>query len=244
MGEVYVRISLSFKGLHNLVGDVLKKGVILVSGGLDSATLLYYLKNKGVELHGLVFDYAQRHKRELKSAEALLKGAKVSFKKIKLEFPWKGSALTDSKLSVPKKRSMSRMNKGIPITYVPARNLIFLSLATGYAEAIGAEKIYYGANALDYSGYPDCRPDFVASLNQTIKKGTKRGAENKAIKIEAPLVKKSKKEIILIGKKYGVPFEKTWSCYSGGKKPCGQCDSCLLRAKGFAEAKLIDPCCG
>lgn len=215
--------------------------MVLVSGGLDSATLLYYLKKKRVQLHGLVFDYGQRHNRELKSAQALLELAKVPFHKIKLEFPWKGSALTDQKIKLPKKRSMQRMAKGIPSTYVPARNLIFLSLATGYAEAIGAERIYYGANALDYSGYPDCRPNFVEALNKTIIKGTKRGAEKKAIKIEAPLIHKTKKEIILLGKQYGVPFGQTWSCYSGGKRACGQCDSCLLRAKGFAEAGLVDP---
>ncbi len=219
----------------------MSKAVILVSGGLDSGTLLYYLKKKKVSLHALVFDYKQRHKRELKSAVALLRVAKVPFEKIELEFPWKGSALTDKKVKLPKKRSVKRMSTGIPSTYVPARNLIFLSLATGYAEAIGAEKIYYGANALDYSGYPDCRPDFIESLNQTIKKGTKRGDEKKAIKIEAPLVNKTKKEIIEIGKQCGLDFGKTWSCYSGGKKPCGECDSCLIRAKGFTEAGFPDP---
>lgn len=219
----------------------MNKGVILVSGGLDSATLLYYLKTKKFRLHGLVFDYAQRHKKELKSAVALLKEAKVPFEKVKIEFPWKGSALTDKRVKIPKKRSIKKMARGIPATYVPARNLIFLSLAAGYAEAIGAGQIFYGANALDYSGYPDCRPVFVDALNQTLKKGTKRGDENKGIKIKAPLVHKTKKEIILLGSRLGVPFNKTWSCYSGGKKPCGQCDSCLLRAKGFAEAKLDDP---
>lgn len=220
----------------------MKKGVVLVSGGLDSAALLYYLKKRRqYHLFGLIYDYNQRHKRELKSAVQLLRGAGIEFQKVKLNFPWKGSALLNTKTALPKKRSLARISKGIPSTYVPARNLIFLSLAAGYAEAIGAEKIFYGANALDYSGYPDCRPGFVKELNKTVKAGTKRGAEKKAIRIEAPLIRKTKKEIILTGKKCGVPFEKTWSCYSGGKKPCRKCDSCLLRAKGFAEAGLKDP---
>jgi len=219
-----------------------KKAVVLVSGGLDSATLLYFLKKKRqYQLHGLIFDYDQRHIGELKSANSLLRKANIPYHRIKLDFPWKGSVLTDKKRKLPKKRSLAQMGRGIPATYVPARNLIFLSLATGYAEAIGAERIFYGANAVDYSGYPDCRPQFVDSLNKTIRVGTKRGAEKKPIQIEAPLVKKTKKEIILLGWEYGVPFEKTWSCYAGEKRPCGQCDSCKLRAKGFAEAGLNDP---
>lgn len=221
---------------------IIRKAVVLVSGGLDSATLLYFLKKKKrFSLHALVFDYNQRHKKELKSALSLLRTSKVPYRKIKLEFPWKGSPLVDRKKRLPKKRSYERISKGIPSTYVPARNLIFLSLATGFAEAIGAEHIFYGANAVDYSGYPDCRPRFVAQLNKTIQIGTKSGTEKRAIRIEAPLVSKTKGEIVLIGKRYGVPFEKTWSCYAGGKRPCGECDSCKLRAKGFAEVGLKDP---
>lgn len=143
----------------------MKKAVVLVSGGLDSATLLYFLKKKRqYQLHGLIFDYDQRHIGELKSANSLLRKANIPYHRIKLDFPWKGSVLTDKKRKLPKKRSLAQMGRGIPATYVPARNLIFLSLATGYAEAIGAERIFYGANAVDYSGYPDCRPQFPSTF--------------------------------------------------------------------------------
>ena len=220
----------------------MRKAVVLVSGGMDSAVLLYFLKKvRHYELSALLFDYGQRHRRELQSATALLRAAKVPYHAVKLQFPWKGSSLLDRGQKIPRRQSVSEIAGEIPSTYVPARNLIFLSLATGYAEAIGAERIFYGANAVDYSGYPDCRPVFVDHLNRTIRVGTKSGSERKIIRIEAPLLRLTKGEIALLGKKCGVPFEKTWSCYAGGKKPCGKCDSCLLRARGFAEAKMKDP---
>lgn len=220
----------------------MKKAIVLVSGGMDSAVLLYFLKKtRRYRLHGLLFDYGQRHRQEMKSAASLLKAARVPFQKVDLNFPWKGSVLLDPEARLPRRRTLKEIRRAIPPTYVPARNLIFLSLATGCAEAIGAERIFYGANAVDYSGYPDCRPVFVDHLNRTIRTGTRAGSLRKTIQIEAPLLRLSKGEIVLLGKQCGVPFEKTWSCYAGEMRPCGECDSCRLRAKGFEEAGMKDP---
>ena len=133
------------------------------------------------------------------------------------------------------------MQKNIPVTYVPARNSIFLTFAASCAEASNAEAIFIGANALDYSGYPDCRPEYFEAAEKMIRLGTKAGVEGKKIEIKAPLLKLSKKEIVILGNKLGVPFEKTWSCYQGKERPCGECDSCILRAKGFREAGIVDP---
>lgn len=210
----------------------MERAVVLLSGGLDSATTLYLAKKRGFHCSCLSFDYGQRHKRELDSAKKIAKAAGCTYQMLKIKLPWGGSSLLDSKTDIPTR------GRGIPNTYVPARNIIFLSFALSFAEAIGARAIFIGANALDFSGYPDCRPEFYRAFNKVIVTGTKKG---KAIKIETPLINKSKAEIIKLASCLGVPYELTWSCYRGGKSPCGRCDSCYFRAKGFQEAGLADP---
>jgi len=201
------------------------KAIVLLSGGLDSTTTLYSAIKKGYQCFALIFDYGQRHRREIKSAVAVAKCAKVSYQIIQIKLPWKGSSLLDKKLNIP----AGRQFKGIPSTYVPARNTIFLSFALSYAETIGAKAIFIGANAIDFSGYPDCRPNFYQAFQKVIQTGTKA----KKIKVLTPLIKMSKAQIIRLGMKLGAPLELTWSCYKGGKRPCGVCDSCRLRRKGF-----------
>jgi 7-cyano-7-deazaguanine synthase len=207
------------------------KCVVLLSGGLDSTTTLYYAKSKGYDCRALIFDYGQRHKREIRSAVAVAKRSKTPYLILKIALPWKGSALLDVKNTLPVNRSMKSIGKGIPSTYVPARNTIFLSFALSYAEAIGAKAIFIGANAIDFSGYPDCRPDYYRAFQKVIGKGTKA----KSIRIITPLIKLTKSQIIKLGLKLGAPLDLTWSCYRGGKQPCGVCDSCRLRERGFRE---------
>ena len=214
---------------------------MLLSGGLDSATVLAIALRKGFRCSCLIVDYGQRHRREIRSARAIARAAGCPAVEVKLRFPWGGSALTDRRLRVPVARSLRRIGRGIPATYVPARNTIFLSLALGFAEASGAAAIFIGANALDFSGYPDCRPRYYRLMQRAAKAGTKAGAEGKGIRIVTPLIRLTKAQIIRRGMRLGVPYEKSWSCYLGGKRPCGRCDSCLLRAKGFREAGTADP---
>lgn len=216
----------------------MKKTIVLLSGGLDSATTLYLAKSKGYGISCLIFDYGQRHRKEIDAAKKIARLAKCRFDVIKLDFFWKGSSLLDKKISIP---AGKKTPKGIPSTYVPARNTVFLSLALSYAEAAGASAIFIGANALDYSGYPDCRPQFYHAFNKLARVATKCGVENRPIKIESPLIGMKKSEIIALGLKLGVPYKETWSCYKGGRTPCGQCDSCIIRENGFAEAKQKDP---
>ena len=213
-----------------------RKAVVLLSGGLDSATTLYYAIDKGYDCICLIFDYGQRHKKEIESAKKVAVSCGVRYKVIKIALPWKGSALLDRSIAVPKNRKHPA--KEIPATYVPARNTIFLSFAVSCAEAIGAKAIFIGANAVDFSGYPDCRPGYYKVYNELIARGTKAGA---AIKIHTPLINMAKSGIIKLGKKLGVPYGNTWSCYTGGKTPCLTCDSCIIREKGFREAKTRDP---
>ena len=216
------------------------KAIVLLSGGLDSATCLYQAKKDNSEVAAISFDYSQKHKIELKAAKKLAKINGIPHYIQKLDpAVFQGSALTDSKIRVPK--SGVRKNT-IPVTYVPGRNTLFLAFASSLCEGMGFNRIYIGVNALDYSGYPDCRPDFIKSMQKTIDLGTKRGIENKnPVKIITPLIKLSKKEIILLGHNLGVPFHFTHSCYDPvGDKPCGRCDSCLLRKKGFQEAGIAD----
>ncbi len=218
-----------------------ERAVILLSGGLDSATALYLARRQGYECHCLIMDYAQRHRKEVFAARRIAKAAGARFQIVRLEFPWKGSALTDMKIAVPSQRALFRIGRGIPPTYVPARNTVFLSLALGFSEAIGASRLFIGANALDFSGYPDCRPDYYRAFQRVARLGTKAGAEGKTIRVETPLIRMSKKEIIRLGRRLGVPYELTWSCYQGRRVPCGRCDSCILREKGFREAGWPDP---
>lgn len=217
----------------------MKKSIVLLSGGLDSATTLYYALDKGYQVQALIFDYGQRHRKEVRAAQAVARAAGVGFKVVKIAFPWKGSALTDARQVIPRRKTIA-VNE-IPSTYVPARNIIFVSYAASFAEAVGARSIFIGANAIDYSGYPDCRPEFFKAFQHTLDLGLKAGVEKRRIRIETPLVSLTKTEIIRLGMRLKVPYEKTWSCYNGRGKVCGTCDSCQLRAKGFAEAGLVDP---
>ena len=217
----------------------MNKVIVLLSGGLDSATTLYYAKAKGFKVFGLIFDYGQRHKKEIQCALKIAKAARCPYQVVKISLPWKGSALLDKKIKVPRLRRLD--NAGIPPTYVAARNVIFLSFAASYAEAVGAQKIFIGANAVDYSGYPDCRPDFFAAFQKVLKKGLKTGVEGHTISVETPLISLTKAQIVRLGAKLKVPYGLTWSCYTGLRHTCGQCDSCRLREKGFEEAGILDP---
>jgi len=218
-----------------------KKVVVLLSGGLDSTTVLYLARRDGYAVHALTLHYGQLHEKELMGAHRIAESLEIPHEVVRFELPWKGSALLDPGTPVPKGRDEIQMAAQIPVTYVPARNTIFLSLATSMAETIGASVIFIGANVLDYSGYPDCRPEYFEAFREVIRRGTRAGAEGKTMGIEAPLIRLSKKEIITLALDLGVPFEKTWSCYQGEKKPCLECDACKLRAKGFHEAGIEDP---
>ena len=215
------------------------KAIILLSGGLDSTTTLYYAKSRGYKTHCLIFDYGQRHRKEIKQAIKIAQHSRSAYKLVKIALPWKGSALLDKNIFLPQNRSI--IPQEIPVTYVPARNIIFLSFAASYAEAIAAKAIFIGANAIDYSGYPDCRPEFFQAYQSVLKQGLKTGVEGKSIQIHTPLIRKTKAQIIQLGYKLKVPYHLTWSCYKGNQKPCGQCDSCLLRQKGFVHLKIRDP---
>lgn len=221
-----------------------KNVVVLLSGGLDSSTLAYLAARKASpqannRVFTLTFNYGQRHKKELVLAKAVSK-AIGAVNHIVINFDltkWGGSALTDVNIKVPKNRKLT--DKSIPITYVPARNTIFLAFALAYAEAVKAEEIYIGVNAVDYSGYVDCRPKFINKFQELIKLATVAGSSG-GIKIKTPLINLSKAEIVKLGEKLGVDWAMTWSCYQGGKLACGECDSCRLRLKGFNEAGVKD----
>ncbi len=218
------------------------KAVVLLSGGLDSSTVLYQAKADGYQCYTLAFDYQQRHRRELKAAEAIAQTAQVEFHQV-ISFDlrqWGGSALT-ADFELPEARSTEEMAASIPITYVPARNTIFLSFGLAYAEALNAERVYIGVNSLDYSGYPDCRPDYIQAMQEVFRLGTKQGREGTPIQIVTPLLQLKKTEIIQLGDRLGVPWEHTWSCYAGGDLACGRCDSCRLRLAAFAELNQTDP---
>ena len=217
------------------------KALVLLSGGLDSSVVLSVCQVKGYDIYAISFDYGQRHKVELEYAkfQATFFNC-ISHEVFKMEF-YGGSALTDN-IKVPKNRDSDTMSKDIPVTYVPSRNIVFLSFASGYAECHDIDNIFIGVNAIDYSGYPDCRKDFIDNFEKLINKSTKKGLEGTKFKINTPLINLSKKDIIKLGHKNGVDFSMTSSCYSPKlKKNCGVCDSCLLRKQGFEEAGLRDP---
>ncbi|NBO18785.1 MAG: 7-cyano-7-deazaguanine synthase QueC [Proteobacteria bacterium] len=223
----------------------MKKAVLLLSGGLDSATTLAVAKSQGFEVYALSFSYGQRHSHELERAREVAKalGAK-EHRVISIDLGgFGGSALTEEGLAVPKDREAGDMAHGIPITYVPARNTVFLSFALAWAEVLKAYDIFIGVNALDYSGYPDCRPEFIASFERTANLATAYGVEgSQHIQIHTPLIALTKAQIIALGMKHGVDYAHTISCYDPQQgKACGHCDACQLRLKGFREAGLTDP---
>jgi len=219
------------------------KAVILLSGGLDSTTCLAIAKNQGFELYALTFNYGQRHDFELKSAQKIVDRYQIkNHSVVDIDLAqFGGSALTDE-IDVPKDRSESEMTD-IPLTYVPARNTVFLSLALAWAETLNAFDIFIGVNALDYSGYPDCRPEYIAAFEKTANLATKAGVSGTRFKIHTPLINMKKSEIILNGLQLGVDYSLTSSCYDPLKDgvPCGHCDACILRLKGFQEADTLDP---
>ena len=222
-----------------------KKAVVLLSGGLDSTTTLAIAQRAGFAVYALTFRYGQRHAHEIEAARRIAESAGVA-EHVIVDFDlhrFGGSALTDD-IAVPKGRSLDEMRVGIPVTYVPARNTIFLSFALAWAETLGASDIFIGVNALDYSGYPDCRPEYIAAYQQMANLATKAGVEGmQRVTIHAPLIAMTKAEIIREGVALGIDYGQTITCYDPmpDGATCGQCDACLLRLKGFAEAGLTDP---
>ncbi|MCT2531184.1 7-cyano-7-deazaguanine synthase QueC [SAR92 clade bacterium H921] len=217
-----------------------KKAVILVSGGLDSTTVVAMAMSQGYDCYTLSFDYGQRHRSELVAAQRISESMTVhSHKVVKLDLGTiGGSALTDSSIDVPEHET-----PGIPVTYVPARNTVFLSIALGWAEVLGANDIFLGVNAVDYSGYPDCRPEYINAFEAVANLATRAGVEGSKLSIHAPLINFTKGEIVQAGMALGVDYSQTVSCYQASLEglACGRCDSCRLRAQGFYEAGIKDP---
>lgn len=220
----------------------MKKAIVLLSGGLDSSTALYVARSQGFdELYALTFEYGQKHNRETDCARSLAKKAGVKEHKIVrlLLNQWGGSSLTDEQMEIG---DGNTERTDIPDTYVPARNMVFLSVAASYADALGVTDIFIGVSETDYSGYVDCREEFIRAMEEAVNLGTILGAEKKQrITIHAPFLHMTKAEEIRLGTSLGVDFAQTWSCYRGGEKPCGSCDSCLLRARAFRQAGIDDP---
>lgn len=222
-----------------------QRAVCLLSGGLDSSTCLAWARREGFICYALSFDYGQRHRRELDAARRVaeaLGAARHLTLRIDLR-AFGGSALT-ADLAIPKGRAPAEMAEGIPVTYVPARNTVFLSCALAWAETLEAADLVLGVNAIDYSGYPDCRPEFLEAFERLANLATRAGVEGRArFRVHAPLIRLSKAEIIRLGRELGLDFSLTWSCYDPAEdgRPCGACDSCLLRARGFEQAGLPDP---
>lgn len=221
-----------------------QRAVVLLSGGLDSTTCLAVARAEGLEAHCLSVDYGQRHKGELARARRIARAlGAAGHQVVRVDLSaFGGSALTDRAIAVPKGRSARRMARDIPVTYVPARNTVLLALALAHAETIGAEDIFVGVNAIDYSGYPDCRPAFLRAFEKVAKVATRAGVEGRPLRIRAPLLRLSKAEIVRLGTALEVPYRMTLSCYDPVRgRACGRCDACSLRRKGFADAGVPDP---
>jgi 7-cyano-7-deazaguanine synthase len=247
--------------MRNIAGNMTKKiGVILLSGGLDSTTVAAYAIKEGYELVGLTIRYGQKHSREITSAKKVAKILEIKHEIIDISFfkklAWYSALTTNGEFTIPQQRDKNEMLKDIPITYVPFRNTLFITLAAAFVESkalnlIEREKIdpgeiqasiFIAANAIDYSGYPDCRPEYYEQMAKVIWLGSKLGVQyHMPINIMTPIISKTKAEIIKMAMDLKAPLEYTWSCYEGGETPCGKCDSCILRAKGFAEAGYEDP---
>ena len=222
---------------------MVEKAICLISGGIDSCIAGYIAKNEGFNIYSLSFNYGQKHKKELECAKIISNKLKVK-KHIIIDINLHkigGSALFDKSLKISKNKDILDIGKSIPNTYVPARNTIFLSYGLAFAEVTNSNVIYIGVNSTDYSGYPDCRPEYIKAYQKMANLATKKGIEDFFIEIKTPLINLSKAEIIKKGLELNVPFEKTWSCYLGKNNPCGKCESCLLRLKGFKEAGFKDP---
>jgi 7-cyano-7-deazaguanine synthase len=215
-----------------------KKAVVLLSGGMDSAVTLYMAREE-YQCHVLMFDYGQKAVKELDFARKIAEEAGCSYRLLKIDLPWKGSSLLDGSKEVPE--AAEACGESIPDTYVPARNMIFLSYGISFAEAIGADAVFIGAHQLDYSNYPDCRSGFFDAFSEAVRKGTKSGVEKSEVKVVTPIINMTKKEIVCMGNELGVPFEYTWSCYEQDSTPCGKCESCVFRMKAFEEAGIQDP---
>ena len=220
------------------------KAVVLLSGGMDSATAAAIARSQGFEVYALSFRYGQRHAAELEAARRVAQRLGVH-RHVVLDIDLRafgGSALTGD-LDVPKDTPLERIGSSIPATYVPARNTIFLAFALGWAETLGASDIFLGANALDYSGYPDCRPEYIEAFERLANLATRAGVEGRRLRIHTPLINLSKAEIVRLGQSHGVDYSVTWSCYDPGPDgtACGRCEACILRRKGFREAGIEDP---
>ncbi len=226
-----------------MTGLTSERAVVLASGGLDSTVTAAVARRDGYALYLLTIAYRQRHAVEVERSRQVAT-ALEAHQHVVIDVDLRtigGSALTDD-ISVPKHRTESEGNREVPVTYVPSRNMIFLALAAAHAEVLGASVIYFGANVIDYSGYPDCRPEFIKAVEAALQAGTKAGMQGKGIEVRAPLLRMTKAEIIKLGLTLNVPFHLTHSCYDPiGQIACGQCDSCLIRRRGFTEAGVVDP---
>jgi 7-cyano-7-deazaguanine synthase len=219
--------------------------LVILSGGLDSTVCMAIAEREHDGVLALTFDYGQRHRVEIDRARQVAAHYGAQHLVVELDASrWGGSALTDTSIAVPNADGRESAGGSIPVTYVPARNLVFLAVAMGVAEARDADDVYLGVNALDYSGYPDCRPEFVRAFEAAAALALKRGVEGRPVAVRTPLIDRTKADIVRLGLKLDAPLHATWSCYRGDIEPCGRCDACALRAKGFAEAGVPDPALG
>ena len=237
-----------------------KVGVILLSGGLDSTTVAAYARNRGYDLVAVTLRYGQKHLREVDSARKVARALDIKQRVVDVSFfkdlAWYSALTSSGDFPIPQQRNSEQMARDIPVTYVPLRNTFFITLAAAFLESEALDlierakvdpadveaSVFIAANAIDYSGYPDCRPEFYQAMARTLFLGSKLGAQyGKQIRIETPIISKTKADIVKMAFELKAPIEHTWSCYEGGEAPCGKCDSCILRAKGFAEAGYEDP---